>query len=76
MSLYLYLPFGHIFVRKNSKILHQYMNRECFPEEGIDIERLDPSSKEGKDGTMERKFKNQRSTRKTTTSWKTKSRKR
>lgn len=174
MSLYLYLPFGHIFVRKNSKILHQYMNRECFPEEGFDIERLNPDTKEkeylllsGKEGkdvvdftwegkgynitslmtvvvkknhndiwnvctptlqrkqgylaallekywewapnvttrlyvvvdnthlltmyqkfgfkvikqspsvyTMERKFKNQRSTRKTTTSWKTKSRKR
>lgn len=46
MSLYLYLPFGHIFVRKNSKILHQYMNGECFPEEGLDVERLDPDTKE------------------------------
>lgn len=46
MSLYLYLPFRHIFVRKNSKILHQYMNRECFPEEGLDVERLDPETKD------------------------------
>ena len=46
MSLYLYLPFGHIFVQKNSKIFHQYMNRECFPEEGLDIERLDPDTKD------------------------------
>ena len=46
MSVYLYLPFAHIFVQKNSKILHQYMNRECFSEEGPDVERLDPETKQ------------------------------
>lgn len=38
MSVYLYLPFGHEFVRKNRHAFNAYMNSDCFPEQGVEID--------------------------------------